>query len=377
MGDAHDIDDLRAELKQLRHVVSRIPAVMYTYDVRTHRLNLLNDELENMLGYTRDEVSKFDQLVQNLAPEELPRLSQIFSKWEGKAEPGETKVSVVRARHKDGRTRVLQSVGRCAERDADGRVLVVAGTLSDITQQTELTEQVQRLEKLDAIGRLAGGVAHDFNNVLTAIMGSAELALLQPNVPTASQDYLHEVIRSAERGAELTQSLLSFACKPELRLRPESVGLFLPKVERLLARIVGPEHAIDYRVQTSPWVVIDPPQLLQILQNLVVNARDAMPQGGKIEVVVSEVRQYGRRWARIDVRDSGVGMDETTTERVFEPFFTTKANGHGLGLPTVHTILHQLGGHLEIESSPGFGSVFSVFLPAFEDQAAASTAAHA
>ncbi len=222
----------------------------------------------------------------------------------------------------------------------------------------------QQAQKLEAVGTLAGGIAHDFNNLLTVILGNAQLIdeALGPRHPQAAQ--VADILHAGRSAATLTKRLLAFSRRQ--RISPQVVDLnqLIAGIERLLQRVVREDIALDFALApATPAVVVDPGQMEQVLVNLAINARDAMPGGGTLRV--ETVPADGGDGALLRVIDSGVGMDEATRSRIFEPFFTTKAPGHGtgLGLSTVYGIVSQAGGRVVVASEPGRGSVFEIFLP--------------
>ncbi len=264
--------------------------------------------------------------------------------------------------------------------DRDSRRYMVC-FIRDISERKNLEDRVQQSQKLEAIGRLAGGVAHDFNNLLTAILGYAELLLhgLPPGDPT--REGLEEIKRAAERAASLTQQLLAFGRKQLLQPAVVDLNALVHETQKMLRRLI-PED-IEIRLELDPDtrpVRADPTQTQQVLVNLVLNARDAMPRGGVIIISTgndhlsrSEVRRWSDvrpgHYAVLTVSDTGCGMDPATLARVFEPFFTTKVQGKGtgLGLATAYGIVKQSGGHIEVESEPGQGTTFRVYLPVAEE----------
>jgi len=267
--------------------------------------------------------------------------------------------------------------------DYDGR----SGALvffHDITERKRLEAQFRQAQKLDAIGQLAGGVAHDFNNILAAIMMNLGLLQMNPKLDPETQQALKELDDQARRAAGLTQQLLMFSRRSVLAVKPLDLNEVVANLLKMLHRLIG-EH-IDLRFDGKsalPLVAADTGMLDQVLMNLVVNARDAMPRGGRITISTSlahleaaqAVSNPDRRTGRfvcLTVLDTGCGMDAATLKRIFEPFFTTKeaGKGTGLGLATVHGIVAQHKGWLEVESQPGQGSTFRVFLPALAQSAA-------
>ncbi len=278
------------------------------------------------------------------------------------------------------------------ERDAQGHMKVFRNTMAgvvekgclvrswgiqrDVTERLHLEEQLRNAQQLEAIGRLAGGVAHDFNNILSIIMGHAEL-LLVSGVDQRSRNGLEQMRRAAERAASLTQQLLAFSRKQVLQPKVLDLNEKVADVEKMLARVIGEDIELIARLHPSlKPVKADPSQVEQVLINLAVNARDAMPHGGKLAMETSNL-ELGVEEARdlelppgpyvmLKVSDTGTGMDPATLAHVFEPFFTTKAmgKGTGLGLSTVYGIVKQSGGGIQATSELGRGTEFRLYLPA-------------
>ena len=261
----------------------------------------------------------------------------------------------------------------------------VVHVIRDITEQKRVDARLAQAQRMESIGRLAGGVAHDFNNLLTVINGYSLLLLgkLDPADPLRAS--IKEIHKAGERAAGLTRQLLAFSRKQVLEPRVLDLNHEVDEMRPLLGRLVGED--VEVRVELSAEggsIHADPHQLEQVIMNLVVNARDAMPQGGKLLIETASVEldaSYAQshpearagRHVLLAVSDTGVGMDEETRQRIFEPFFTTKGagKGTGLGLPMVEGIVAQSGGHIEVYSEPGHGTTFKVYLPRVEAEAAA------
>ena len=251
----------------------------------------------------------------------------------------------------------------------------VARALADAgvrRERTQLQRDLAQAQKLEAIGRLAGGVAHDFNNVLTAILGSAELLLLDtPPGATAREEV--EIIRDAAmRAQELIRQLLAFSARQVLQPAVVDLNDLIKNLGRMLRRLIGEDLVLVMDLARGLDAVrVDPGQAEQVLVNLAVNARDATPDGGRLTIRTANVTASdsgdlpGGRYVLIEVSDTGSGMDETTVARVFEPFFTTKERGKGtgLGLATVYWIVRQSGGQISVSSAPGAGTTFRIHLP--------------
>jgi len=249
---------------------------------------------------------------------------------------------------------------------------------SERERRTALEAQLRQAQKLEAVGRLTGAVAHDFNNLLTAILGSADLVLMELPQDSPLREDLETIRDAGKRGAALTRQLLAFSRKQDLQPRELDLNDLLRNMETLLRRMSREDvRLLLSLVPDPPRVRADPGHLEQVIANLVVNARDAMPDGGTLVIeTTAEVFDTDRaagfaeaapgRYVRLAVRDTGTGMDEATLAQIFEPFFTTKGEGKGtgLGLATCYGIVKQSGGFIHVRSAPGKGTAFEVFLPA-------------
>ena len=253
------------------------------------------------------------------------------------------------------------------------------GISRDVTDRVHLEEQLRNAQQLEAIGRLAGGVAHDFNNILSIIMGHGEL-LLASGVDERAQTGLEQIRRAAMRAASLTQQLLAFSRKQVLQPKVLDLNEAVADVEKMLARVIGEDIELIASLHPSLMTVkADPGQIEQVLMNLAINARDAMPHGGRISMETANVEitaEQGRDlelpagpYVMLRVTDSGHGIDSANLPHIFEPFFSTKPRGKGtgLGLAMVYGIVKQSGGSIQVDSETGQGSIFRIYLPAVED----------
>jgi signal transduction histidine kinase/CheY-like chemotaxis protein len=236
----------------------------------------------------------------------------------------------------------------------------------DITDHKRLEQQLLQSQKLESLGRLAGGIAHDFNNLLMIIMGHSELLLGDDALTPDVRSGLKEIRNAGERGAELTRQLLAFSRKQVGRPRALSLNSLIREAQGMLQRVIGEDIQLVVRLDPEAWTIrADHGQMHQVLMNLVVNAREAMPGGGVLTIETRNVSQADGDFLRLSVGDTGVGMDDRTRQHVFEPFFTTKSvsKGTGLVLATVFGVVTQVGGHLSVASQPGQGSVFDLNFP--------------
>jgi PAS domain S-box-containing protein len=261
----------------------------------------------------------------------------------------------------------LRSVTMIVSREGSpadwSRVIV---SFFDITDRKRLEEQLLQSQKLESLGRLAGGIAHDFNNLLMVIAGYSDLLLADAELPERVRSGLHEVRSAGQRGAELTGQLLAFSRKQIGQPRALNLNTLIRESQAMLERVLGEDVRLLVALDPdAPIIRADRGQMHQVLMNLVVNSREAMPHGGVLRIETRSIVESGARFVRLRVADTGVGMDERTRQHVFEPFFTTKGHstGTGLGLATVYGVVTQAGGRVSVSSEPGQGSVFSLVLP--------------
>ncbi|HEV8396538.1 MAG TPA: ATP-binding protein [Vicinamibacterales bacterium] len=245
---------------------------------------------------------------------------------------------------------------------------------AEVEDRRRLEAELRQAQKLEAIGHLAGGVAHDFNNILMVIQGYADMLLADAPETGTTRNDLREIQEAARRGSDLTRQLLAFGRKQVLTIRPVDLNAVLSDTSHMLTRLIGESVRLELRTASEACPIeADRVQLEQVLINLAVNARDAMSGRGTLQVdldrvtVQTETRDLSEgHYVRLTVRDTGCGMDEATRERIFEPFFTTKGagKGSGLGLSTVYGVVKQLGGHIGVESAPLQGTTFTIHFPA-------------
>ncbi|HSN90192.1 MAG TPA: ATP-binding protein [Anaeromyxobacteraceae bacterium] len=346
----------------------------------------LNAEAERIIGVREAEVAGRHFLALGLTPpEEIEAVERTFAQLLAGEEIPFVSTAVLR---KSGERRRLEVRIRHARR-ADGTA-GVAAVIRDVEdrrraeeREAALGEQLREARRLEAIGRLAGGVAHDFNNALTVIIANAQALVREDVAPETWREDCREILDAARHAAQLTRQLLAFGRRQVLQVKPIDLGRVVQDLEPLLRRLVGEDVVLEIASAPAPTVVrADPTQIEQVVINLVANARDAMPEGGRLTIETGPVElgaDYAAAHAEVvpgphallAVSDTGPGFDAETGARIFEPFFSTKAKGTGLGLATVHGVVKQSGGHIFAYSEPGRGATFKVYLPRLRDAEAA------
>ena len=316
---------------------------------------------ERLLGYPADKLVGRNALS-FVHPEDVSRVqSALVNGNQGRA-------IEFRVFHRDGSVRVLESFSRDLSHIAGVNGMVV--NARDITERKRLEEQLHHSQRLEAVGRLAGGVAHDFNNLLMVITGYSHMLLdaMHPSDPARLD--LEQVVKASERATDLTRQLLAFSRRQGVRASLVDLNALVREMDRMLRRMLGED--IEFTAVLAPQlkaVHADPGQIEQVILNMVVNARDAMPNGGKLLLETKNADTSGRPLVSLSIRDTGVGMDARVLSRIFEPFFTTKAHGTGLGLATSYGIIKENGGDICVESSPGSGTIFRIELPVAAESA--------
>ena len=345
------------------------PIPLMVVDGETLMILAVNASTVRQYGYSREEFASMSIL--DIRPPEDANIAR--ARAAQAAEIRSQRSGPYRHRRKDGSIVIVDVVSRDFVFAGRHARLVLA---IDITEQRRLEDQLRQSQKIEAVGQLAGGIAHDFNNLLTIIKGNVELVLhhLPAGIPLRND--LEQVAQAASRAALLTRQLLAFSRKQVLNPAVLDLNEVVAEAERMLRRVIGEDitFVTDLAPEISP-VTTDRGQVEQVLVNLVVNARDAMPTGGVLtvstkDVCISPTDATARgiapgAYVTLRVHDTGVGMDDETRSRIFEPFFTTKpvGRGTGLGLATVHGVVHQSGGFVVVDSTPGSGSAFTVYLP--------------
>ena len=347
--------------------------IMIVHD-RRGRVSTINRSGEEAIGYLRDELRVLDpnwifgadyleainQMITEGAESQPRAFRSEFVPRKGNRVPVDVRVSVL--------------VG-------DGEVVGVSSIARDLTERDRLENELRQAQKMEAVGRLATGIAHDFNNLITVLLGYSD-ELIEEAAPNSTvYSAAVEVRRAADRASALTQQLLAFSRRQTSVAQSIDLNQVIAQMEDLIRRLIGPEIRLEFSLQPDlAMISADSPQIGQVLMNLIVNARDAMPNGGTLTIETANVDlgddvvdAIPGPHVVLTVSDSGLGMTREVRERLFEPFFTTKESGSGtgLGLSMAHAIVRQTGGHIIVDSNPGEGSVFTVYFPRQPDSESA------
>jgi len=362
-------------IKTLAHALESVREFVTITDLNDQIL-YVNRAFLKAYGYTREQVTG-QHIAMLRAPDNPPNIGEEIHRstlqggWSGE----------LLNQDKNGRVFPI-FLSTSVVRDEQGKPEALIGVATDISQQKEMENQLRQVQKMEAIGRLAGGIAHDFNNLLTVINGYCDLLLMQELPSPTVRKGIEEIQKAGEKAAALTAQLLAFGRKQIVQPSVFSLNDFLHEIRSMLTRLIGEEIEIVYHLNEAiGHIRADKSQIQQVLLNLVINARDAMPGGGRITIETSEVdarelphspkeTKKSARYIHLAVSDTGIGMNEEVQTHIFEPFFTTKGmgKGTGLGLSIVYGIVRQNGGFVTVHSTPGQGSTFHVFLPAVKPQ---------
>jgi two-component system cell cycle sensor histidine kinase/response regulator CckA len=381
---ARDITERRRAETALRAAEAKYRALVEqslvgVYILQNDRLVYLNPKGADILGYTQQELLDLPNAFVLVHDQDRPLLIDQLSRL-GQSGPSSVQLTL-RGTRKDGS--IVQVEAFCTVTEFGNQPAILA-TVIDISDRVRLEDQLRQAQKMEAVGRLAGGIAHDFNNLLTAIRGNAELMSHRVKKDPAMAAEVDEILHAADRAASLTRQLLAFSRKQVLQPIKLDINEIVGAVSRMARRLIGTDVQLQLdQAATVAKILADPAQIEQVLLNLIVNARDAMPNGGRIQVRTANVRldagdpditQTGLvpgPYVLLTVSDDGIGMDQATQARIFEPFFTTKETGRGtgLGLATVYGIVRQTGGAIAVTSERGRGANFRVYLPAVTGEA--------
>jgi PAS domain S-box-containing protein len=378
LSQREEAERARAEAEaKYRTLVEQVNAISYIAEIGINgQWHYVSPQVKSILGYTPEEwLGTAHHWAQMIHPDDL----SVVQAAEAASERGEPFQAEFRMKRKDGREVWLNDSG-VVVRGSNSHPLM-EGIILDITERKILETQLQQSRKMEAVGRLAGGIAHDFNNLLTIITGYTDLALSRPTVSLELRSDIERIESASARAAALVRQLLAFSRKQVLQPKTLDLNAIVANMERLMRRLIDDHIEMVTCVQDNVGKVkADPAQIEQVIMNLVVNARDAMPQGGQLLIETSNadldsgyaadhVPVKPGPYVMLAVSDTGIGMDAGTVAHIFEPFYTTKESGRGtgLGLSTVYGIVKQSGGYIWVYSEPGKGSTFKVYLPRVDE----------
>jgi PAS domain S-box-containing protein len=373
---------LRASEERYRALVDNMDSVVFTTDVEgritfvNRAMTIFGFEPEQVIGRHRDEF---------VHPDDIAAARRARAEQVARGEPQPIEYRMIDA---SGKPRHVRSSARPLV--VGDRVVGSTGVIADLTAQRRAEEQLREAQKMEAVGRLAGGVAHDFNNVLSVILSYTDMAVHALHAADPLRADLEEVLQAAKRAEGLTRQLLAFSRRQILTPEPIDLGQLVETVAKMLRRLIGEDIELEVRA-ARPLAMIkaDRGQLEQVLMNLAVNARDAMPEGGRLTIEITNealdpeaalaLEVPPGAYVALTIADTGCGMDEATRAQAFEPFFTTKdvGKGTGLGLSMVYGIVRQSGGGISLASTPGAGATFRIFLPQHAEPARREAAAPA
>jgi PAS domain S-box-containing protein len=373
---------LRESRDRLEAILSSLDDAVFLVDPATRLIGDCNEATTRLFGYSREELTGRESDFLHVDHAHFERFGrEALAAYE---DPG-CYATEFEMRRKNGDVFPTEHFVRPL-RDPDGRIRCIVSVVRDITdrkraeeERATLEAQLQQSQKMESVGRLAGGVAHDFNNMLGVILGHAEFALDQVDPDQPLHADLEEIQQAARRSADLTRQLLAFARKQTIAPQVLDLNETVAGMLKMLRRLIGEDIDLTWHPEPGLWPVrVDPSQIDQILANLCVNARDAIADVGKMTIETAHgvfdadycARHVGfvpGEYVRLAVSDDGCGMDEDTLAHVFEPFFTTKAvgTGTGLGLATVYGIVKQNDGFINVYSEPGHGTTFAIYLPRY------------
>jgi two-component system, cell cycle sensor histidine kinase and response regulator CckA len=384
--------EIQSQRERLNAIIGNIPGVVWEAGLiregSNRYVNFVSEYVEKMIGYTVEEwLSEPNFWLDIIHPEDREHAElemQTFIENNGKG------VQQYRWIAKDGRA-VWVETQMVLVSDENGKPYSLRGISIDVSERKVIEEALQKSEeqlrqsqKLESVGRLAGGIAHDFNNMLTAINGYSDLILRELGDDDSLRKKVLEIKKAGERSAALTHQLLAFSRRQVLQPKLIDLNKIVNEMNQMLFRLIGEDIQLNIKLAAPPsWVEADPGQLSQVIMNLVVNAGDAMPQGGQLTIKTEKVRfhkepvtrfapQLKEHFIKMSVIDTGIGIEDKILEQIFEPFFTTKqvGAGTGLGLSTVYGIVKQSGGYIWVNSKPGKGSEFYIYLPYVGEKAA-------
>ncbi len=369
-------ETLKEEKRFIENALNSMKDVFFVFDLEG-RLIRWNETIKSVTGYNDREIAlmKPFELLRNNDAWKIAKVIQTAAK-EGSATADVLFVT-------KGERQISYEFRASRLEDNTGKLIGIIGIGSDLTERNKLEGQLRHSQKMEAVGTLAGGIAHDFNNILNVILGYGSMVMDTLEIGCPSKEHMREVLIAADRAADLTKRLLVFCRKQDVEVKPVNINGLILGLQSMLSRIIVESIEFTLCLADSPLIVLaDEGQIEQVLINLATNAKDAMPEGGRLTISTSleeldeaYVAAYGYgkpgRYALIEVADTGQGMNEATRQKIFEPFFTTKGigEGTGLGLAICYGIIKQHSGFIKVYSEPGKGTLLKIYLPLGEESA--------
>lgn len=352
-----------ATLKQEKWLLSNIIDVTnvgtWEWNIQTDEI-IINENWAEFIGYTLKELSPttIKTWTNNLHPDDVAHSEELLDKhFTGELPYYDCEC---RMKHKDGSWIWIHDRGKVVKWTNDGKPLKMYGTHTNITERKEAEEILYRAQKLESLGVLAGGIAHDFNNLLSGIYSSIQLAM--QSADSKANSYLDLSLKSMDRARSLTQQILTFAKGGKPIKKEGSLFPFVKEVTNFA--LSGTSVSSVFNIEKGLWLCdFDKNQIGQVIENVIINATQAMPNGGIINITAENLKQYGDNYVKLTIKDNGIGIPEDLESKIFDPYFTTKAKGNGLGLSTCHSIITQHGGSIDIESIKNEGTTCSIYLP--------------
>lgn len=375
-------ETIKAEREKFRILLDQAPFGMVMID-RDGKFQYLNSKFKELFGYDLEDVPDGKTWFRKAYPDAEYR-HRVIATWlkdSSDSKIGEKTPRLFKAKCKDGTEKIINFI---TVRLATGEYLMACEDITELKRAEEALreseQQIRQLQKMEAIGRLAGGVAHDFNNLLTIIKGYSQLSLLEIEDSNPLKSNLEEILKATERASNLTRQLLAFSRRQILEPKVINLNNLIQDLHKMLHRVLGEDIELIYHLSPDLGKVkIDPGQIEQVILNLAVNAREAMPSGGTLTIETSNIELHEASlqthreiipgpYVMLALSDNGMGMSPEIQEHIFEPFFTTKEKGTGLGLSTVYGIVKQSGGYIYVYSELGRGTSFKIYLPRVEEK---------
>jgi len=359
---------LRASEERLSLLIDQSPMGIISWDIN-FRVISWNNASKTIFGFSAEEA--FGQHAEFIIPKEARK--HVEQVWQGLLAMDGGARSTNENVTQSGQT-ILCDWYNAPLVDSTDKVIGVMSLVENVTERVRMEKELLKVKKLESVSVLAGGIAHDFNNILAAILGNINLALFDKDLKDRTKKFLSQAEKASLRATNLTQQLLTFAKGGDPVKKVSSLGSVI--IDSADFVLVGDKTACRYEIPEDLWLVdIDTGQMSQVIQNIVLNASNAMPEGGVIKISCENISSIGKddlplakdgRFVKVSIQDSGIGMPANVVEKIFDPYFSTKQEGSGLGLAIARSILNKHNGHIQVESAPGVGSTFTIFIPASE-----------